>query len=441
FEVAIPLHVRLEAVESRRAALTEDQMWMVDVAEANSRVICSGGAGTGKTFLALELARRWTATGLRVLLVCRSPWLRQWLATCFAIPGVSVCLAEAAAVTARRLAIDAFDALIVDEGQDLLDLTNLDRLDGLIAGGLEQGRWCFFHDTNNQAGFFGPPDPDALALLESCGPTRVQLKTNCRNTRQILEQVQTSLGADMGVRGSGDGPQVRHCRVKSRQDAAQALHGEIERFIDRGGLQPEHISILSPKPFADSAAALLPADGPWAMAATGVFRAFEAIVLLAWVAGSRPGLAAIGLTRASLKSGLSSGLAWSAGFGVVVLGAGAILYLGFATDPLTLIRLDMPQDPVDGTIFFLVAGIVSPIAEEICFRGIVYALLRRWGAAAAIVGSTLLFAAAHTGGGIPVVQGIGGLLFACAMEKSRSLAAPVTIHVLGNLSLYSLSMI
>ncbi len=260
FEVAVPLHLRLEAVESRVAALTEDQMWMVDVAEANPRVICSGGAGTGKTFLALELARRWAATGLRVLLVCRSPWLRHWLATRFAIPGVSVCLAEAAGVTARRLAIDAFDALIVDEGQDLLDLVALDRLDGLIVGGLERGRWCFFHDINNQAGFFGPPDPDALALLESCGPTRVQLKTNCRNTRQILEQVQTSLGADMGVRGSGDGPQVRHCCVTSRQDAAQALQEEIEGLIDRGGLQPEHISILSPKPFADSAAALLPAD-------------------------------------------------------------------------------------------------------------------------------------------------------------------------------------
>lgn len=214
FEVAVPLHIRVEEVERRVAALTEDQMWMVDVAEANPRVICSGGAGTGKTFLALELARRWAATGLRVLLVCRSPWLRHWLATRFAIPGVSVCLAEAAGVTARRLAIDAFDALIVDEGQDLLDLATLDRLDGVMAGGLEQGRWCFFHDINNQAGFFGRPDPDALALLESCGPTRVQLKTNCRNTRQILERVKAFLEADMGVRGTGDGPQVRQCRVK-----------------------------------------------------------------------------------------------------------------------------------------------------------------------------------------------------------------------------------
>ncbi len=258
-EVAIPLHVRMEEVECRVAALTEDQMWMVDVAEANPRVICSGGAGTGKTFLALELARRWAATGLKVLLVCRSPWLRHWLATRFAIPGVTVCVPEAAAVAAGRLAIESFEALIVDEGQDLLDRTTLDRLDGVLAGGLEQGRWCFFHDINNQAGFFGAPDPDALALLERCGPTRVQLKTNCRNTRQILERVQASLGADMGVRGTGDGPQVRHCRVNSKREAAQVLQGEIERLIDRGGLRPDDISILSPRSFNDSAAALLPA--------------------------------------------------------------------------------------------------------------------------------------------------------------------------------------
>jgi hypothetical protein len=114
---------------------------------------------------------------------------------------------------------------------------------------------------NNQAGYFGPPDPDALAVLESCRPAHVHLKTNCRNTRQILERVQASLGADMGVRGAGDGPQVRHCRVKSQREAAQVLQGEIERLIDRDGLQPGAVTLLSPLVFSDSAAALLP-DGP-----------------------------------------------------------------------------------------------------------------------------------------------------------------------------------
>jgi len=258
FEVAVPLNVRLSNVEHQVVALTEDQMWMVDVAEANPRVICSGGAGTGKTFLALELARRWATSGMKVVLACRSPWLCQWLAARFKIPGVAVSVADGVAVAARRLAIEHFDSLIVDEGQDLLDLTTLDHLDAVLDGGLDHGRWCFFHDVNNQAGFFDPPDPDALAVLESCDPTRVNLKTNCRNTRQILEEVQTSLGADMGVRGAGDGPKVHRYRTHSALEAASILQTEIERLIERGGLDPGDITILSPRPFHESAAVLLP---------------------------------------------------------------------------------------------------------------------------------------------------------------------------------------
>ncbi|RDH81758.1 MAG: hypothetical protein DIZ77_05835 [endosymbiont of Seepiophila jonesi] len=73
FEAVIPLHVQALGAEERIASLTEDQMAMVDVVAANPRVLCSGGAGTGKTFLAMELARRWTAEGMNVLLACRSP--------------------------------------------------------------------------------------------------------------------------------------------------------------------------------------------------------------------------------------------------------------------------------------------------------------------------------------------------------------------------------
>ena len=62
----------------------------------------------------------------------------------------------------------------------------------------------------------------------------------------------------MGVRGTGDGPQVRSCRVKSPHEAARILQEEIERLIDHGGLHPENISILSPMEYPDSAAALLP---------------------------------------------------------------------------------------------------------------------------------------------------------------------------------------
>ncbi len=258
FDVGIPLHVTLDELEERVASFTKDQMALLDVVDANPRVICTGGAGTGKTFLGVELARRWSASGKRVLLACQSPWLKRWLEKKFSMPGVTVSVAKAAQTAARRAGIHKFNALIVDEGQDLLDMEHLEKLDAVLAGGLENGNWCFFHDRNNQAGYFGAPDPDALALLESYSATQAPLTRNCRNTRQILEQVQALLGADMGVRGTGDGPEVVHHYAATKEESASILADEVQRLTGPSGLSPSEMTLLSPLSFSESAAALLP---------------------------------------------------------------------------------------------------------------------------------------------------------------------------------------
>ena len=152
FEAAVPLWRQVDAAREQITRLTEDQMVMVDVAAANPRVLCGGGAGTGKTFLALELARRWTADGKNVALLCRSPWLKNFLAAYFVVPGLTVALPAALENLMRRQNLSCFDALIVDEGQDLFDMESLALMDRVLCGGLERGRWCFFHDINNQSG-------------------------------------------------------------------------------------------------------------------------------------------------------------------------------------------------------------------------------------------------------------------------------------------------
>jgi hypothetical protein len=174
------------------------------------------------------------------------------------MPRVTVSVAKSARTAARRAGVDRFDALIVDEGQDLLHAEPLDQLEAVLVGGFPKGRWCFFHDINNQSGYFGVPDLEMLAFLKSFSPTPVPLTRNCRNTRQILEQVQSLLGADMGVRGTGDGPAVVLHRTTTRESSASILAGEIERLTSRGGLDPSQITILSPLPFLESSAALLP---------------------------------------------------------------------------------------------------------------------------------------------------------------------------------------
>ncbi len=258
-ELTVPLHQQVYQVEQRIERLTADQMRMADVALANPRVLCTGGAGTGKTFLAERLARKWTEQGMQVALVCRSSWMRHHLASRLAIPGLSVSLIDGVRLDCSRAGLDYFDALIVDEGQDLFDMASIEILDKVLVGGLENGRWCWFYDLNNQA-LSEHYDSSAKAFLEAVAPVCMPLCINCRNTKVILEYVQDKLGADIGTRGAGAGPDVRLCIVPNRQEAAEQVAREIVELVDLGGLAPGSVTILSPFDYFDSSVSFLPDD-------------------------------------------------------------------------------------------------------------------------------------------------------------------------------------
>jgi hypothetical protein len=94
--------------------------------------------------------------------------------------------------------------------------------------------------------------------------------------------------------------------------------------------------------------------------------------------------------------------------------------------------------------FLLVGALIGPVAEEIFFRGILYGFFRRWGIPAAVLLSTLLFILPHSqssGLALPITQLIGGILFAVAYEIEKNLLVPITIHCLGNLAIFILSLL
>ncbi len=250
---------RVGVVEARIVRLTEDQLELIDIVEANTRVICTGGAGTGKTMLALELAKRWCASGMRVALACHSPWLKSFLEGS-AVPGLVVCLADSIHVAAKRAGIEKFDALIVDEGQDILNMDALAQLDGCLRDGISNGQWCFFHDVNNQSGLCGFYVPDAYDYLEGFCSTRIPLKTNCRNSLPILKRIQGALQADMGNAGIGDGPAVREIHLADVKDATETLETELRSLVDDEGFSPGDIVVLSPLSFAESWTSSLPTE-------------------------------------------------------------------------------------------------------------------------------------------------------------------------------------
>ena len=82
-------------------------------------------------------------------------------------------------------------------------------------------------------------------------------------------------------------------------------------------------------------------------------------------------------------------------------------------------------------------GIVSPLAEEIIFRGIVYNRMRRqYGKWVAIIGSALLFGLYH-GNAVQALYGLVlGVLIAVLYEKYGSFIVPVVLHSAANIFVY-----
>jgi membrane protease YdiL (CAAX protease family) len=173
----------------------------------------------------------------------------------------------------------------------------------------------------------------------------------------------------------------------------------------------------------------------------GGARLFEILLIILIVSAWGKGLPSIGLARSEMFSGLKKGLLWSAGFGAITSIACIGLFAA-SMNPFTFIRAQIPTQTSDLILFFIVGGLFGPVAEELFFRGILYGFLRRWGVIVAVILSALIFVLCHPiHQGIPVTRLLGGLLFALAYEFGGSLMVPITIHALGNLAIFTISLI
>ena len=173
----------------------------------------------------------------------------------------------------------------------------------------------------------------------------------------------------------------------------------------------------------------------------GITRALEIILLILVVFQFERSVAAIGLVSEKLSVGIKRGLLWSACFGLAAGVLIGVLY-AFGINVLKLLFTPLPYSKMMALFYLLVGGVIGPVAEEIFFRGIVYGYLRRWGVYFAIALSTLVFVLPHlTAGRLPFTQLVGGIVFALAYERENNLLVPITIHCLGNLTIFSISFL
>lgn len=218
FEVNESPRRRAERREEELKRYTSEQFRALDMLEDHPQAIFRGPAGSGKTFLAVEAARRAVLQGRRPLVLCYNRLIGEWLQQELAPLGERVrvgtfhhfCQSQVGPMrqdgpdffTERlpkaaweRLACledgDRFDELIIDEAQDLLRPLFLDVLDASLKGGLKQGRWRFFGDFANQR-----VQESATLTLDQArvswlnGALPLKLSVNCRNTRRTVWTVE-----------------------------------------------------------------------------------------------------------------------------------------------------------------------------------------------------------------------------------------------------------
>ena len=253
------------------ARLTDEQLHVLNTLRGVRRAAVVGGAGTGKTMLAIAKAQQLAGEGFETLLVCFNSPLARVLAdetrevaqrtgrlTVSTFHQLAEDLGrEAGTLPAKPdpvtdewfaetmpTALDEaigklgprYHAIVVDEGQDF-DAGWLASLDGLLIGGREDVMYVF-HDPAQS--IFRPDQIGELGLTE------YPLDFNCRNpapVHALLEPLALGGLASQARRTDGREPELIKGDVDS--ETIEALRKVLHRLVDVEGVVPGSIAVLS----------------------------------------------------------------------------------------------------------------------------------------------------------------------------------------------------
>ncbi len=241
--------------------LTEEQFDVLDLMAANERFAVLGPAGSGKTYLALEQARRRAEAGERVAVVCFSRGLARFLARVVAtwpererpaFVGTFHALAVAWGVAVPPDADSTWwtwtcPARMVDAARDLPDAGRFDAVVVDEAQDFGPPWWpAITAGLRSEAGLFvfGDLDQDVFArgALRGLGLATAQLSRNLRNARPIAEMaglLASRPTLHLGM--SGPPVQFEPC---ARAEAVAVADDMIDGLL-ASGWEPRDVVILT----------------------------------------------------------------------------------------------------------------------------------------------------------------------------------------------------
>lgn len=279
------LNDRLEQVEQKLVRLTKEQAQLMQALGMNDHLIVEGGAGTGKTLLAAEYARRQLEQGDRVLYLTYNKNLAHHVMRSLPESGqlkvvnIHALFGEYISVDVEELKKDPqnyfaqvlperfydyisdkmatdpeaekiqYDVLIMDEGQDILKPLYLYSLDCLLKGGLNLGRWAVFYDEKQN--IYNPEYQEGMDILRSYPHTKFRLFVNCRNTVQIGTYSAKASGVTFAEFMRENGEEVGKISYEDEKDFGRKIK-EILKVLREGKVSAGDITFLSPKKYKNS---------------------------------------------------------------------------------------------------------------------------------------------------------------------------------------------
>ena len=263
---ALPLHKKIEAAEIRFLELTEKQLELLRLVSSNPNILVTGPAGSGKTIMATTIAREQAELGKKVLLLTFNRVLannirhglgrtenpevanyhalakkyidqvdKDWWASSEKNQEfweLEVPLKMMEALECERF---TYDVIVVDEGQDLRTEW-FETLELLIK---PEGGFFIFKDSDQDIFHSN----SVVQLQRSL--FNFDLKENCRNTVQIIEQLKEYTQRDIAYKADAvDGEPVRILEYTNDIDQMNKIKSEWLRLVEDEHISPNKILIM-----------------------------------------------------------------------------------------------------------------------------------------------------------------------------------------------------
>jgi hypothetical protein len=222
--------------------MTEEQSRLLDYLEEQTVAAIQGCAGTGKTVLAVEKAKRLSADG-DVLFLCFNRYLYEYLQESYADEHILFTNLHSLATSRLKIAVsdDAdileflnhydeydwhFKHIVIDEGQDF-DSSHVEMLNTIAT--LTGGSFYIFYDKNQIV------QKEVLPDWISASECRLVLHRNCRNTIEIAKTSGKPLNIVPRLFAEGiEGAMPRFFACGNLERLKTAIADTIDSYLSEG---------------------------------------------------------------------------------------------------------------------------------------------------------------------------------------------------------------